>query len=151
MSKVYYSSMRERPLEMEEERTPQSGVAVYGYLILLFSIAILLITYIWEYHQVMDISDQIRQSGIQTTRLQEMNHTMIVEIAGLSTRSRVQRMASQGSNLAYPQPEYVIWSQNSRDRFRDFDNKSGSFLAGAGDWLTQFLSTRSVEANSENK
>lgn len=144
MSKVYYSSMRRSPLR-EETKQPENGAAVYGYLILLLTVAVLLIAYIWEYHQVLDLSEKIRTARVESKKLIESNHTMKVEIAALSTRSRIQRVASQKLELGYPEPAYVVWQQNPKDRFKSFETEE-SFFAKAG-WIGQLFSIGSVEAS----
>ncbi len=147
MSKIYYSSMR-KFRDQKEKRRPESGVAVYGYLVLLLSIAVMLTGYIWEYHEVLKLSEQMRQYRLVIKQLNENNHTMQVEIAALSTRTRIQRMASQKLGLVYPKPEYVVWHRNPGDRFKTFDTDNSFFAKAA--WLEHFLSIRNLEANSIN-
>ena len=71
---------------------------------------------------------------------------MNVEIAALSTRSRIQHLATTKLNLIYPEPQQVVWHQDSRDRFRNFDTNE-SLLVNANEILDQILTIGTVEAN----
>lgn len=145
MSKVYYSAMRKKPID-DVNRSYENGSVVYGYLILLLGIALLMIGYIWEYHQVLDLSEQLRQSKQNVVVLKEKNHTMQVEIAALSIRPRIQQIASKKLNLKHPPIRDVVWYENPTDRFRSFEDDH-HFLVNA-EVIKQFFSIDAVEARS---
>ncbi len=145
MTRVYYSAMRKKAAPMERQRTRESGVAVYGYLVLLLSVAILLIAYIWEYHRILDLSEHVRNAKVEVRKLTEANHALSVEIAALSSRTRIERVAQQTLKLNHPNPQYVFWHENPGDRFKIF-NTDDSILARADKWMHQMLTIGTVEA-----
>ncbi len=147
MAKVYYSAMRNTSIsETHHER--ESGAVVYGYLVLLLGVAVLLIGYIWEYHQVLDLSEQLRQAKYSVVDLQDNNHTMTVEIAALTTRPKIQHIAETQLNLTLPPLQNVVWYTNPTDRFQSFD-ETNTFFANS-EILNKIFTIGSVEARSSD-
>lgn len=145
MAKIYYSSMRNKSFKPEQKNT-QNGVVVYGYLILLVSFSILLIAYIWEYHEVLDLFEELRQKKLEIADLNEKTHMMSVEIAALCTRPRIQSIAMTKLNLSYPPLHNVVWYKNPNDRFNKYQEPDNFFARSK--LFNQLFTIGSVEAGS---
>ena len=64
--------------------------------------------YVWSHHQIISLGYETSQASREEQELLQENKKLRLELAGLKSPGRIERMASQELGLGTPQKEQLI-------------------------------------------